>query len=150
RATELEPNNPDWHESLAEFYRQAPSIVGGGIEKAYAEAAMISRTDPVRGHVVHAAIASGEKRYDEAVADYEAALKLSPDNYISLYSIGRLAVVTGRNLGRGLECLRRCLDLTQGETEPSHAAVQWRIGNVLEKKGDVVGARAAYETALKI
>ena len=27
-------------------------------------------------------------------------------------------------------------------------AVHWRIGNILEKKGDKAGARAAYETLL--
>jgi Flp pilus assembly protein TadD len=33
---------------------------------------------------------------------------------------------------------------------PSLAAAHFRLGNILEKKGDAVGARNEYETALKI
>jgi len=38
RAVALAPANADFHNSLFEFYRQAPAIVGGGSDKAAAEA----------------------------------------------------------------------------------------------------------------
>jgi Flp pilus assembly protein TadD len=33
---------------------------------------------------------------------------------------------------------------------PSLAAAHYRLGNILEKKGDAAGARAEYETSIKI
>ena len=44
--------------------------------------------------------------------------------------------------------LRRCLALTPGPGEPPHAAVQWRLGNLAEKRGQPAAARAAYEASL--
>ena len=79
-------------------------------------------------------------------------LKESPDDYAALYQIGRIAALSGQQLDRGLASLRRCLTLTPPATPntPGHAAAHWRIGNLLEKKGDQPGARAAYEAALKL
>ena len=76
-------------------------------------------------------------------------LKAHPDYYLALYSIGRTAAQTGQRLERGDETLRRCLELPPGKGEPGHAAVQWRLGNIAEKRGDPAGARAHYEAGLK-
>ena len=61
-----------------------------------------------------------------------------------------MAANTGQFLDRGLAALRHCLELTPGKNDPTHAAAQWRIGNLLEKKNDPAGARAAYEASLKL
>lgn len=150
RAVALEPNNVDFHESLFGYYSGAPSIVGGGADKAADEAAVIRKLDPLRGHRAYATLYSADGKYDLALAELGETLKASPDDYGALYQVGRIAVLTGQNLDRGLASLRRCLTLAPPEGVPSHAAAQWRIGNILEKKGDKEGARAAYEAALKL
>jgi Flp pilus assembly protein TadD len=40
--------------------------------------------------------------------------------------------------------------MTPPENQPPLAAAHWRIGCILEKKGDKPGARVAYETSLKL
>jgi tetratricopeptide (TPR) repeat protein len=150
RAEALDPGNLDTHGRLLEYYSRAPWIVGGGADKAQAEAAKIREIDPLRGHQAYAALYLANGKYDLALAELEAALKLAPDDYVSLYQLGLLAAISGQHLERGLASLRRCLKLATPQGAPSHSAAQWRLGNILEKQGDPAGARVAYEAALKL
>jgi tetratricopeptide (TPR) repeat protein len=146
----LNPDNLMARNGLITFYSQAPTFLGGGMSKAYEEAEQIRQRNPLMGASVLGQLYIKEKKYDQAFAVFEELLKTSPDNYLSLYSIGRTAAQTGTRLERGEQALRRCLDLMPGKGEPGHAAVQWRLGNLAEKRGDRAAARAAYEAALKI
>ena len=94
----------------------------------------------------------GEKKFAEAFAEFDEVLKTSTDDFAALYQIGRLAATTGQFIDRGVTSLRRCLELPAPTTPniPGHAAAQWRLGQLLEKKSDVPGARAAYEAAVKL
>jgi len=152
RAVALEPGNVEFHQSLFEYYRQAPGVAGGGFEKAAAEAAAIKSIDPNRGRLAFATLYVGEKKFDQALAEFDEALKANPDDYSALYQVGRLAAVSGQFVDRGVTSLRRCLELPAPTAPnlPSHAAAQWRLGMLLEKKSDPAGARAAYEAALKL
>jgi len=69
RAVQLNPQDVDARVDLAEFYLEAPSIVGGGLEKARAQARIIGATDPAREHWVYGRIA--EKNRDTAAAEHE-------------------------------------------------------------------------------
>jgi tetratricopeptide (TPR) repeat protein len=150
RAVALEPGNVDFHESLFGYCVNAPSIVGGGADRAADEAATIRKLDPRRGHQAFATLYSVAEKYDLALAELDEILKVAPDDYAALYQVGRNAALSGQNFDRGLASLRRCLELPVPEDGPPHAAAQWRIGTILEKRGDRQGARAAYEAALKI
>ena len=152
RAVALEPTNLDFRASLFEFYRRAPGIAGGGLDKATAQAEAITKIDAQRGRFAFATLYVGEKKYAEALAQFDEALKTNPDDYTCLYQIGRLAAVTGQYLDRGLTCLRRCLELPIPDSlnTPGHAAAHWSIGTILEAKKDLPAARAAYEAAVKL
>jgi tetratricopeptide (TPR) repeat protein len=150
RAAALEPGNIGYHESLLEFYTRAPSTVGGGSDKAAREAAIIVKLDPNRGHLAVAALYLSSGKTDLALAELDQVLKTKPQDYAALFQVGRLAAVSGRNLDRGLASLRTCLTLPVPQGEPSHAAAQWRRGNILERMGNPAAARAAYEEALKM
>lgn len=149
RAAELAPAKVRSHQNLFEFYRQAPGFLGGGAAKALAEAATIKQLDVPQGCLAFVTLYAADKQYDLAFAEFDEALRASPDNYTALYYVGRLAATTGQHLDRGLASLRHCLELTPGKNDPPLAAAHWRIGNILEKKNDPVGARAAYEAALQ-
>ncbi len=148
KAVELDPKNLKARESLVEFCRQAPGFAGGGMDLAYAQAAEIQKIDPARGRMAYASLYVSEKKFTEAFAVYEEVLRTTPDDYAALYQLGRLAAVTGENLDRGLAALQHCLALKPPPDQPGVAPVNWRIGNLLEKKGDRAGAKAAYENAL--
>ena len=150
KSVELNPDNLPARNGLVSFYRQAPTFAGGGLSKAYEQAAEIKRRDPVMGAAVYGQLYISEKKFDEAFAVFERLLTTHPDNYLALYSIGRTAAQTGTRLDRGEQALRRCLELTPGKGEPGHAAAQWRLGVIAEKRGDRAAARSAYEEALKL
>jgi tetratricopeptide (TPR) repeat protein len=152
RAVVLDPTYVDGRLALFEFYRQAPGMAGGGIDKAMTQAARIKELDPNRGRIAFATLYVGEKKYDQALAQFDEVLASHPDDYTAHFQIGRLAALTGQFSDRGLTSLRRCLELTPPSKSgaASHAAVHWRIGNILEKRGDKAGARAAYEASLAL
>lgn len=149
KAVELDPKNIDARWSLMEYCRQAPSIVGGGIDKALLQAQEIKKLDPPRGRQALAQVYLADNKYDLALAQFDEVLKDSPDDYTSLYQVGRLAASSGQYLDRGLASLRRCLELAPAEGEPGRAPTHWRIGNILERQGDKAGARAEYQASLK-
>src|SRR5579862_7809450 len=69
RAVELEPNSWEARTDLAEFYIEAPGIVGGGKDKARAQAEAIEPLNPAMAHWVLARLA--EKNNDAAGAERE-------------------------------------------------------------------------------
>ncbi len=69
RAVQLNPNDMDARADLAEFYFEAPGIVGGGQDKARAQARIMGISVPAREHWVYAHIA--EKNHDPGTAERE-------------------------------------------------------------------------------
>lgn len=149
RAVELDHNNLEARNGLITFYREAPPIAGGGIEKAYVEAHEIRKRNLAMGSAILGQLYIADRKYAEAFEVYEDVLAQQPDDYQSLYLIGRTAAETGHNLERGEWALRRCLELPPGPGEQGRAAVQWRLGQLAEKRGDVAAARVAYEASLQ-
>lgn len=150
KAVELDPKSIEARLSLLGYYQQAPGIVGGGMDKAYAQAQEIKKLDANRGRMVVAGLYVTEKKFDLAFAQFEEALKSNPDDYAALFQFGRLAAISGLRMDEGLVALRKCLKQTPPEGQPPLAAAHWRIGFILEKKGDKAGARAEYEASLKL
>jgi tetratricopeptide (TPR) repeat protein len=78
RAVELDPNNVDARTDLAEFYLEAPGIVGGGQDKARAQAAKLATLDNAKAHWINGRIA--EKKKDLAAAEQEYRAAIEADN----------------------------------------------------------------------
>lgn len=150
KAVQLDPKNVDARFAVMGFYQQAPGIVGGGMDKAYAEAAEIQKLDAARGREAYERLYLADKKYAEAFALWEPLLKEAPDSYLAHFRIGRLAALSGEQLDRGLASLKKCLDLSPVPGAPGHEAVHFRIGGILEKKGDRTAAKTAYEAAVKL
>jgi tetratricopeptide (TPR) repeat protein len=77
RAVQLAPNDVDARLDLAEFYLEAPGIVGGGEDKARAEAKTIGNLNPARAHWVYARIAEKKKDATTAEREYRQYIDLS-------------------------------------------------------------------------
>ncbi|MBI3885246.1 MAG: tetratricopeptide repeat protein [Opitutae bacterium] len=150
KAVELDPQNLEARSSLMSFYQMAPSLMGGGPDKARAQAAAIKKLDDTRGRVAYATLYAGDKKYAEAFAEIEAALQSAPADYAALYQFGRIAALAGERTDRGIAALQKCLALPPAPGAPGHDAAHWRLGNLWEKKGDPAAARAAYQASLKI
>lgn len=74
RAVELDPNNWEARTDLAEFYLEAPAIVGGGKDKAREQAKALLPLQPGMAHWVLARIAEKDKNTAEAEREYRAGI----------------------------------------------------------------------------
>lgn len=77
RAVELSPDNWEARTDLAEFYLEAPGIVGGGKDKALAQADQLSKLNPAMAHWVKARLAEKNKDNSAAEVEYRAAIAAS-------------------------------------------------------------------------
>lgn len=150
KAVELAPSEVGYRQGLIEFYAQAPGLAGGGLDKAYAQVEALRTVDPRAAAIAAAGLKLREKKPAEALALMEDLVRAQPDDYQALYLIGRTASESGTALDRGIVALQACLALTPPPRMVSHASVNFRLGDVLLKKGDPLAARAAFEAALQI
>lgn len=182
RAVELDSSNVDARVNLTAFYLQAPAAMGGGIDKAREQVAVIARLNPYQGRLQDAAIAQNQrdtvaveriyrdlataypdssqptvslalayvtlKRYEDAYSLLEDRLAKHPNEPAALYQVGRVAAVSGLHLDRGQAALNRYLKMPHHRGNPTLAAAHWRLGMVLEAKGDKKTAKSEYEAAL--
>ena len=74
KAAELDPSSADIAEARIEFFLGAPGIVGGGVDKARAEAARLTKLDEYRGELATARIAMHQQQPQEAERIYRSLL----------------------------------------------------------------------------
>ena len=74
RAVDLDPKSSEARTDLAEFYLEAPSIVGGGLDKARAQADALLPLNPGMTHWVLARIAGKQKDAALAEREYRTAI----------------------------------------------------------------------------
>jgi tetratricopeptide (TPR) repeat protein len=77
RAVELDPKSWEARTDLAEFYLEAPGIVGGGKDKARQQADALMSLNPAMAHWIAGRIAQKEKDTAGAEREYRAAITVS-------------------------------------------------------------------------
>jgi Flp pilus assembly protein TadD len=87
RAVELNPKDNEARTDLAEFYLEAPGIVGGGQDKARAQAKLIGATEPEWEHWVYARIAEKNKDTAAAEREYRQMIELSHGDSQSWFNL---------------------------------------------------------------
>ncbi len=75
RAVQLDPANIPARVDLAEYYTEAPAIMGGGFDKARGQAAQVQKLNPAMAHLILARVADKEKQYDKAEDEFRAGVK---------------------------------------------------------------------------
>src|SRR5271169_6053808 len=78
RAVQLDGSSAAARTDLAEFYMEAPSFLGGGKDKALAQAAALASQDEAAAHWIKARLAERGKQFDIAEREYRAAIAASP------------------------------------------------------------------------
>lgn len=76
-AVRLSPNSAEAHTDLAEFYLEAPGIVGGGRDKAEDQAKILDKLDASKAHWVRARVAEKRKDNSAAESEYRSAIQAS-------------------------------------------------------------------------
>ena len=77
KAVALNPRSAAARTDLAEFYLEAPGIVGGGQDKARAQADALASLNPAKAHWVNARLAEKNKDNDTAEKEYRGAIDAS-------------------------------------------------------------------------
>jgi len=65
RAVQLDPSSVEARLDLAEYYTEAPAIMGGGLDKARDQAAEMAKRNSAKSHLILARIAMKEKQFPE-------------------------------------------------------------------------------------
>jgi tetratricopeptide (TPR) repeat protein len=86
RAVQLDPENIHAMSDLGEFYVAAPSLIGGGLDKAQALATRMQPHFPAQSHRLSALIAEKKNQYAAAESEYINAVAAgkTPEAYIDL------------------------------------------------------------------
>jgi len=88
RAVGLNPFSVAARVDLAEFYLEAPGIVGGGHDKARAQAEALTKLSPASAHWVTGRIAEKDKDHATAEREYRAMIDSSQGSAWSWLSLG--------------------------------------------------------------
>ncbi len=79
RAVQLDPSNVEARLDLAQYYTEAPAIMGGGLDKARDQAAQVAKHNPAKSQLILARIAEKEKRFPEAESQLQQAISEAKD-----------------------------------------------------------------------
>jgi tetratricopeptide (TPR) repeat protein len=96
RAVELAPRSIEAAEGRMEFFLGAPGIVGGGVDKARAEAARIATLSPYRGQLAEALIAERQKDLPTAERIYRSVITQYADSTRAVDALTLLLQSAGR------------------------------------------------------
>ncbi len=145
QAVKLEPALIDARSSLIEFYLQAPGALGGGIDKARAQANAIAKYDRARGLMAQGRIAMHEKKPAEALKAYEQARALKPDDVQV-----KLSLIMGyQEAKRWKDAYAMASQWTV--SEPKKATPWYQIGRIAAESGQYLAeGEAALRTYLKL
>lgn len=86
-AVRLDPNNVDARSDLGEFYLEAPGIVGGGRDKAEAQAQALAALDPAKADYLKGRIAEKKKDFAAAEKEYRAAIEASRGSALTWFNL---------------------------------------------------------------
>jgi tetratricopeptide (TPR) repeat protein len=137
-AVKLAPPNVQAHADLAEYYTEAPSIMGGGTDKARDQAVQVAKYSEAASHWILALVAAKEKRPSDTENELKLAIKVAKDpaqywmNLASFY----------RNHSRFDEMLHA---ISQAIAEPNKSAeVYYNAASELFQSGRDLSGAAQY------
>ena len=79
RAVQLDPSSVEARLDLAQYYTEAPAIMGGGLDKAREQATQVARQNAAKAHLILARVAEKEKQLPEAEHQLRLAISEAKD-----------------------------------------------------------------------
>lgn len=137
RTIELDPAHVKARNSLVEFYLMAPSMLGGGVDKARAQALEIGKRDKARGLLAQARIAGHEEQAARVLQLHQAALAAAPDDVEIQFTVA-MAHVEAEQWSVAVPLLRKVV-----AREPENAAAWYQIGRSAAVSGEFLDEGAA-------
>ncbi len=143
-AIRLAPENLDIRFDLLDFYIHAPSIVGGGKQKAEAQAREIAKLDAQKGYVARTMIFEKEKNWDLAKKELTEATLKYPDDADAHKDLAAF-LLARKDYAGALESARRALALNSESNRAKliQAAAKIRRHADLKEAGRILRDLAA-------
>jgi len=139
-AVEYDPENIRAHLALLSFYMHAPSVMGGGMEKAKERAETIASLDVYQGHVARGAIAQWEGDNTAAESLYLAAASVDSQNVEGWSLLGQFYIDVARPAD-AVPMLERVRDL-----EPDDLVAVYQLARAHAESGDdLVAAEEGFK-----
>ena len=138
RAVQLNPKDVETRLDLAEFYIEAPGIVGGGEQKAREQAQSLAAMNPAREHWIYARIA--EKKKDAATAERE---------YHQYIDLSKGDAEAWLNLALFLRRQKRFDEMEQAIVKLSHAPMP-KLDVLVEASGMLYRGGRSYPFAAEL
>jgi Tfp pilus assembly protein PilF len=86
-AVQLDSSNVEARTDLAEFYLEAPGIVGGGRDKAEAQAQALAALDPAKANYLKGRVAEKKKDPVTAEQEYRAAIAATHGSALTWFNL---------------------------------------------------------------
>ncbi|HKS75699.1 MAG TPA: tetratricopeptide repeat protein [Terriglobales bacterium] len=115
-AVKLNPSSAEARTDLAEFYLEAPGIMGGGRDKAEEQAKALDAIDPDRAHWVRGRIAEKNKDLTTAEKEYRASIDASHGSALSWLNLA-LFYRNHNRLDEMEDAIRHASDVQSGHAE---------------------------------
>jgi cytochrome c-type biogenesis protein CcmH/NrfG len=96
KAVELDPHNNEALNDLFDYYLEAPSFLGGGMDKAEAMAKRIGEVSPAEYHFAEAQLADRKKEYDTAEEQLRRAIAKAPEQVGRVIDLAKYLAKRGR------------------------------------------------------
>ncbi len=144
KAVQLEPANRDAFGALFNYYANAPSIAGGGLDKAQALAERTIPLDPSRGHYLKGQVQQRRKDLGGAQAEYRLAVVADP-KFSAAYNVLGYVELEMKQVDMALDHFRK-----QVELDPDNANSYDSLADGLKGKGQLNEAIEAYRKALTL
>lgn len=144
KAVELEPRNRGARFGLFSFFLMAPSVAGGGLDKAQAFAEQTAALDAAASHQMKAQVLQKQKKPAEAYAELKLALAADPRLPSANILLGYLALEV-MQFDAALAHFQK-----QVELEPDNANSYDSLADGWMAKGKADEAVTAYRKALTL
>jgi tetratricopeptide (TPR) repeat protein len=129
RAVELNPRHTEARLSLISYYLMAPGFLGGGEDKAIAQANAIRAYDGIDGHRAWARLYTTQKKPDLALKELVAAVRENPKSAKAHTSLGSF-YMNEKKWAESLHEYDMALQL-----DPGYMPVYLRIGQLAARSG---------------
>lgn len=91
-----------------------------------------------------------QERYDQARDLFRKVMEMNPREMSAYYQLGKIALLSGKDLEKGLGYFQEYLKVEPKPNNPTWADAHWRMGMIQEKLGNKEQAVSEYQKALKL
>lgn len=149
RTVKLDPNHVSGRIALTNFYLRAPRVMGGHIDKAYAQAKKLVELDEVKGKLLLARIYEKDHKIEAAESEYQYLEQQygTSSAYHEIYEDYGQFLLTYKRYDEAIEKFTRQAELISDKSDLSKAYD--RLGDAYRASGRLSKAAEAYREALQ-